>query len=125
MVGGVTGGAGGSFKITVGANTIGGVVSAGIKGDDILLSGGTSAVTSSLGWGAGKSFLKILKFKGNSLNNNFMTNSGWKASTVVLTKPSSSNQLPSYLGNTLESISSEFLLNKLQSILKGEGNDKK
>lgn len=89
------------------------------------MGGGVSAVTSSLGWGTGKSVLKILNNKGSSLNNNFMTNSGWKASTGVLTKPSSSNQLPGYVGNIWESGSSEFLQNKLQSILKGEENDKK
>lgn len=100
-------------------------MSAGIKGDDVLLGGGVSAVTSSLGWGAGKSILKILNIKRGSLNNNFMTNSGWKASTRVLTKSSSSNQLPNYLGNILESGVSESLQNGLQSALKGEEIDKK
>lgn len=122
MVGGVTGGAGGGFKITVGANTIGGVVSAGIKGYDNLLSGGTSAVTSSLCWGLGKFVTNQTNSIFNPISNKYIQDTykiPFKGTFIEVTKFRAFSTMPAYLGNITESIFSEETQSKYHSILKG------
>ncbi|WP_339800692.1 hemagglutinin repeat-containing protein [Saezia sanguinis] len=125
-VGGVTGGAGGGFWVTVGTNTAGGGLSAGLKGESILWGMAGSGLSAGVGWGVGQSITKLANAQINPINYKYQQEivlQQWKNGTVIeLTKFRTPSNLPSYFGNVAESGAAEYTQNQLQSILKREND---